>query len=138
MKSIDLVAKIIYSRNIINLDGTPRLDIPSYIYGNDRNADDIFLIMLETQIDSIPRHLGIVLDRTTKQDSLILKKFMESAIVDKCPEDMFGKTIRIIAEDTSEKLIPLVVGYASLDKCYILNDDTFIVKSFKFAKALIS
>lgn len=138
-KIIDVVAKVIFARNIIKVDGNENLIIPSNICGNEKgNADNIFLLIMSVEVNGIPRHLGITYDTSKKDDLDELKKFMEVATVDRYPEDMLDKTMRILAEDTPEKLIPLAAGYTGLDKCFILGENTSALKSFKLAKTLIS
>ncbi|MCI8309918.1 MAG: hypothetical protein HFJ45_07090 [Clostridia bacterium] len=131
--TVDLIVTVNYVRNLVEPDGSCKIAIPEYIYGNDKEAENKLVITFATTLDTIPRNLGFVLDSSDKNDSVMLRQLMEIAMVEHFPDEMVNKTMRIIAEDTPGKLIPLVVGFTNIDKCYILGKD-LPLRKFSLAK----
>ena len=131
--TVDLIVTVNYVRNLVEPDGSCKIAIPEYIYGNDKEAENKLVITFATTLEKIPLNLGFVLDSSDKNDSVMLRQLMEIAMVEHFPDEMVNKTMRIIAEDTPGKLIPLVVGFTNIDKCYILGKD-LPLRKFSLAK----
>ena len=112
------------------------LKIPEYFTGSTKqDEDNIFIIIMDTEVNTLPRQMGMVFDISKRSDFEEVRKYMDISEVQYYPEDMKGKCIRVLAEDTPSKLIPLAIGFAGIDKCYLIGNHTPM--TFKVATAIL-